>query len=400
MNAATEVEVRACRRVRCRRSPQQDVVLNATGYIVAAHKIEVASKVVGKVAWIGVDKGDKVKEGQVMVRLEDDEYRAQLQQAQGQLANLQARLAGVAERLAPRGDCPGQSQRECGQSRPGKRARQPGAVRKLVKEKVMSPRKPLDDAQARYDSASAHVASLQKTYELVRIGPRQEQIDAMRGQVEQAKGAVAFAETNLRQYDHPRAGHRHHPGARCREGRVRHHQLCGRAGRQGLCRFARRLERPRSGTRHQPERFRQAALRTEGVVTTDAFPDRKYEGDIDEISPEANRQKATVQVKVKILNPDDYLRPEMNASVAFLTDRQAGRAARKRSRWSWCLSSAVRDNAVFVLLDGRAVRRAVKVGAATTAGGAHRGRPDRRRGPDRQSARADLKDGDRVRQKA
>src|SRR6267142_2385173 len=68
------------------------VVLNATGYIVAAHRIEVASKVVGRVAWIGVEKGDKVRAGQVLVRLEDDEYRAQLEQARGQLTNLQARL--------------------------------------------------------------------------------------------------------------------------------------------------------------------------------------------------------------------------------------------------------------------------------------------------------------------
>jgi hypothetical protein len=54
-----------------------------------------------------------------------------------------------------------------------------------------------------------------------------------------------------------------------------------------------------------------------GAVTTDAFPDRKYDGFIKEISPEANRQKATVQVKVKISKPDLYLRPEMNASVAL-----------------------------------------------------------------------------------
>ena len=58
-------------------------MLNATGYIVAAHKIEVAAKVVGKVNWIGVEKGDHVKEGQVLVRLEDDEYQAQLAAGQG-----------------------------------------------------------------------------------------------------------------------------------------------------------------------------------------------------------------------------------------------------------------------------------------------------------------------------
>ena len=58
-------------------------VLSATGYIVAHHKIEANSKVTGRVAWIGVEKGDKVKEGQVLVRLEDQEFRAQYEQAEG-----------------------------------------------------------------------------------------------------------------------------------------------------------------------------------------------------------------------------------------------------------------------------------------------------------------------------
>ncbi|MBV8772440.1 MAG: biotin/lipoyl-binding protein, partial [Deltaproteobacteria bacterium] len=53
------------------------VVLTATGYIVPHHKINVNSKVTGRVKWIGVEKGDKVKEGQVLVKLEDDEFRAQ-----------------------------------------------------------------------------------------------------------------------------------------------------------------------------------------------------------------------------------------------------------------------------------------------------------------------------------
>ncbi len=44
---------------------------------MAHHKISVNSKVTGRVAWIGVEKGDKVKEGQVLVRLEDDEFKAQ-----------------------------------------------------------------------------------------------------------------------------------------------------------------------------------------------------------------------------------------------------------------------------------------------------------------------------------
>src|SRR5947207_142031 len=58
-------------------------VLVAGGYVVAHHKISLSSKVMGKVAWVGVEKGDIVKKGQVLVRLEDAEYRAQLLQTQG-----------------------------------------------------------------------------------------------------------------------------------------------------------------------------------------------------------------------------------------------------------------------------------------------------------------------------
>ena len=60
-------------------------VLSATGYIVAHHTINVNSKVTGRLEWIGVEKGDKVKEGQVLVRLENQEFRASYDQARGGL---------------------------------------------------------------------------------------------------------------------------------------------------------------------------------------------------------------------------------------------------------------------------------------------------------------------------
>ena len=92
LNAAVPVQVVQVQSPMNESAAGEQVILTATGYIVAAHKIEVASKVIGRVAWIGVEKGDRVKAGQVLVRLEDDEYRAQLLQDQGQLANLQAKL--------------------------------------------------------------------------------------------------------------------------------------------------------------------------------------------------------------------------------------------------------------------------------------------------------------------
>ncbi len=93
LNAATEVDIVRVRSATPLVAGEGNVILNATGYIVAAHKIELAAKVVGKVASIGVDKGNKVKAGQVLVRLEDDEYRARLMESKGQLEMLKARLA-------------------------------------------------------------------------------------------------------------------------------------------------------------------------------------------------------------------------------------------------------------------------------------------------------------------
>ena len=55
------------------------VVLSASGYIVAHHKINLNSKVTGRVKWIGVEKGDKVKEGQILVRLDGVQYESRAQ---------------------------------------------------------------------------------------------------------------------------------------------------------------------------------------------------------------------------------------------------------------------------------------------------------------------------------
>ena len=91
---------------------------------------------------------------------------------------------------------------------------------------------------------------------------------------------------------------------------------------RGLGSFSRRSERPSGGTRHRTGRFRASQSQAESRLSLDAFPDRKYDGVIAEISPEANRQKATVQMKVQILNPDEYLRPEMNSTVKFLANEE------------------------------------------------------------------------------
>src|SRR4030088_1096079 len=73
-------------------SSQGNTVLSVSGYVVAHHKIAVGAKVMGRVAWIGVEKGDKVQQGQVLVRLENNDFRAQSNQARANMAAAQARL--------------------------------------------------------------------------------------------------------------------------------------------------------------------------------------------------------------------------------------------------------------------------------------------------------------------
>jgi HlyD family secretion protein len=325
-----------------------NVILNATGYIIAAHKIQVASKVLGRVAWIGVDKGDRVREGDVIVRLEDDEYRAQLTQARGQLVSLQAKLAEL----------------ESG-SRPEEIARAKAEVEQAKVEQGVSANQAYDDAKARYDVQVAKVAATERTYELARIGPRKEQIDSARGQVEQAKGAVAFYETQLANtvIRAPVTGTILERAVE--KGEFVTTSFVGERGAKGYVVSLADLSDLRVELDINQNDFAKLTPRHRGIISVDAFPDRRYDGFIDEISPEANRQKATVQVKVKVLKPDEYLRPEMNASVAFLGEERSSAPSRTVV---FVPASAVRKDAVFVLFNGKAVRRPVKASGTTSQG--------------------------------
>lgn len=363
INAAPLVETVRVKAVSQASAPE-GVVLNATGYIVAAHRIELAAKVIGKVKWIGVDKGDKVKQGQVLVRLEDDEYQAQLTQARGQLANLQAKLDE-----AVHGSRPEEIAQALANYNSAKADLDDARVtlnrdKQLVADNLM-PQQSLDDAQARYDSAVHKADSLQKAYDLVKLGPRQEEIASLRGQVEQAKGAVAYAETNLDNtvIRAPVTGTILERAVE--KGEFVTTSFVGDRGAKGYVVSLADLNDLEVELDISQNDFARLHSRQRGVITTDAFPDRKYDGHIKEISPEANRQKATVQIKVKVEKPDDYLRPEMNASVAFLSDQPATSAQTAAKPVVLAPAAAVKDGAVFVLLDSKAVRRAVKTGAVS-----------------------------------
>ncbi len=367
LNAETAVDIVRVRSPRVSSANgEQPVILNATGYIIAAHKIEVAAKVIGKVSWIGVEKGDKVRKDQVLVRLENDEYRARLAEAKGQLDTLKARLAELVNGSRPEEIA--KSNADVEQARADLENAQVTLkrTRQLVQQGVMS-KQAMDDAQARYDSQQARINSLQKGYELVKIGPRREQIDAVRAQVEQVKGTLAYAQTQLDNtvIRAPITGTVLERNVE--RGEFVTTGFVGDKGAKGYVVSLADLNDLQVELDINQNDFAKLSPTQGGVVTTDAYPDKKYKGVIHEISPEANRQKATVQVKVKVLDPDSYLRPEMNATVAFVSEAKTAGSTPSKALIT-VPASAVKGNSVYIVVDGKALHRTVTVAGTTSQG--------------------------------
>ncbi len=349
-------------------SPADNIVLNATGYIVAHHKIQVASKVVGKVAFIGVEKGDRVREGQIIARLEDDEYRARLQQAKGALAALEARLLELQNGSRPEEIAVAEANLAREKADLANAKINLDRMAQLLRDQVMSQQN-YDDAKARYDTQAARVASLEKTFQLVKIGPRQEAIAQAKGEIERARGEVAFAET---QFENTiiRAPITGTILERIVErGEFVTTGFVGERGAKGYVVSMADLNDLQVELDINQTDFARLSRTQRGRIRTDAYRDRFYQGVIEEIAPEANRQKATVQIKVKVLDPDENLRPDMNASVDFLADPKPGGAEKGEAAPAlYVPASAIRDGAVFVYLNGKAILRPVKTGGTSAQG--------------------------------
>jgi HlyD family secretion protein len=361
LTAATPVKIVQVQSPSSASATADQTILTVTGYIIAAHKIEVASKVVGRVAWIGVEKGDKVRVGQTIVRLEDDEYRAQLLQQQGQLANLQAKLLELRNGSRPEEIAKAKADRDESQADLENARVSLQRTKQLAEEGVLA-RQALDDAQAKYDGAVAKVASLQRSLDLSTLGPRKEEIAQVEGQIDQARGALLYAQTQLDNtvIKAPVTGTI--LDRNVEKGEFVTNGFVGDKGAKGYLVTMADLNDLQVELDISQSDFPKLGPKQKGVVTTDAYPDKKYSGYVEQVSPEADRSKATVQVKVKVTNPDEFLRPDMNATVTFYNP--AGETARPEQKAGVMIpAGAIQDGAVFVAVNGRARRRPV-----TTAG--------------------------------
>jgi HlyD family secretion protein len=241
-------------------------VLTVSGYIIARERIEISPRFMGVVQWIGVKKGDAVTNGQVVVRLDDSEYRARLAENDGALA--------VAEVAIERAHV------DLRRSEP------------LVSERIET-QKALDDARLAVRSAEAQRTQI--------LGARQSIETLLEWCIIRSPVTGAVLEKLV------------DPGEL-----VTPQTFGGTRGPSSSLVAVANLQDLQVDVDIDESKLARVALGQRCVISPVSYPDKRYQGQVAEIAPEANRAKGTVQVKVQILEPDRFLTPELSATVDFL----------------------------------------------------------------------------------
>jgi len=339
-------------------------ILSATGYVVAHHKIAVGAKVMGRVAWIGVEKGDAVREGQVLVRLEDTEFRAQVNQARANLAAAEARLDQLRTGSRPQEKLRDKAAVLQAEARLRTAEADYDRTERLFRAGVSS-KAELDRAILERDTASALLEATRQSSTMTDIGPRPEEIRAAQAEVQQMKAALDYAETQLAatEIKAPVSG-------TVLERIVERGEMVspsafgGSGARTSVVDLADLTDLQVELDISQTD-FARLKMDQRAEIIPEAYPNLKYLGHIAEIAPEANRAKSTIQVKVKVENPDQQLRPEMNARVNFLADNTAGNQTSGSSRVLVPKLAVVqKDNGsfVFVIKGNKVEQRLIRPG--------------------------------------
>ncbi len=251
--------------------------ISANGYVVARTKASVSSKILGRLTWIGVTEGTLLQAGQLIARIEDQDYVAAAASAQANSAQVAAQL--------------GQAKRELSREQT------------LKRENVVSDAD-LEKAESQVDALTAQLASTRAQASLAEASLANTRIIA------------PFAGTVLR-----------------KDAEVGEIVAPSSAG-GGLTRTAivtmadlRTLEVEVDVNEAYIAQVRNGQ---ESRITLDAYPDTSFRGKVRQVVPTADRQKATVLVKVSILDRDSRILPEMGAKVVFVARGADAAAAPRR----------------------------------------------------------------------
>jgi RND family efflux transporter MFP subunit len=301
--------------------------VTANGYVVARTRASVAAKLAGRIADLRVSEGSYIRRGEVIARLENDDYQAQMAQAEAALVSARADLAAArAERNV--------ASREGDRLR-AMRAQNPGLVSDEEFEAKLSR---VAQATARAQAADARINEAEANRGFARANLENTVIRAP------FTGTVLRKEAEVGEVVAPSVG-----GGLTRGAVVTMADLTT-------------LEVEVDVNEAYIARVRKAQP---ARITLDAYPDTSFRGQVRQVVPTADRQRATVQVKVSILDRDPRILPEMGARVDFLdtTRVTAGGAGPTRFRVP---GAAVRElngqSIVWLVRDGRLESRPVDAG--------------------------------------
>ena len=304
----------------------QASVLNASGYVTARRRATVSSKVTGKVIEVNVEEGMAVREGQVLARLDDSTlqaalklYRAQLEAAKRQIPESEVRLEQARSQL--------------------RRQEQ------LRKDGLNTPND-IDNARAEVDSLVA------------RIGSAQEQVKVAESQI--AMQETAIADTVIRA---PFSGVAISKDAQPGE-MVSPVSAGGGFTRTGISTIVdmSSLEIEVDVNESYINRVRRGQPIS---AVLDAYPDWQIPAHVITLVPTADRQKATVLVRIGFQKLDPRILPDMGVKVTFLREDEGGAAPAARPV-TLVPQAAVRSEGgasyVFVVRQNSVERRAIKTG--------------------------------------
>ncbi len=258
---------------------QQFVVLNATGYVVAQRKASISSKATGRVEWLGVAEGSRVKAGDVIARIDARDVVAQADAAQ---ANVRAAQAALTQAQAEETDALAQLKR----------------ANDLLAKGFVSAAS-VDTAKARADRAVAGVASAKASIGAAESAARNAQV-AVDYTVIRAPfdGVILSKSANVGDLVTPFSNAADSKGA-----------VVSMADMDTL-----EVEADVSEGSLAKIQVGQPA-----EIVLDALPGVRFRGRISRMVPTIDRAKATVMTKVKFDAIDPRVLPEMSAKVSFLS---------------------------------------------------------------------------------
>jgi RND family efflux transporter MFP subunit len=301
----------------------QAVLLNASGYVVARRQATVSAKVTGKVAEVLIEEGMKVKSGQVLARLDSSNVETSMRLAEAQLHAARAALDETKARLD-------QAQREF------QRAAQ------LAKAKIAS-ESDLDRAEADLKSLQAHLEKQQADVTVAdrEIGVLRQQLDDMiiRAPFD---GVVTTKDAQPGEMISP---------------------ISAGSGftRTGVCTIVDMdsLEVEVDVN----ESFLNRVQPGQNVeATLDAYPEWKIPARVKAIIPTADRQKATVKVRVSFEKLDPRMLPQMGVKVALRGAEEPGGTKSIVMIPKVAVQNQAGHDVVWVVQSGRVERRAITVG--------------------------------------